>query len=1068
MKQKLLFGFLFCFLFGFQVFAQERAVTGKVTDPDTGEGIPGVSVVVKGTNVGVVTDVTGTYTINVPEGATLVFQAVGYGTREVAVGAQSTVDMAMLFSTKELGEVVVTALGIEKDSRNLGYSITQVTNKDLTTARSTNLINGLQAKVAGVRVVGGNGSVGASSQIFIRGFTSLNGTNQPLFVVDGIPIDNSGGGNALQTGVNNSNRTIDLNQDDIETMSILKGPAAAALYGSRASAGAILITTKKGKRSQKNAVSFTSVYNVYEVNRFPDYQNEYAQGTGGAFTQAPGPGGSAGNFSWGPRMTGQRVRNFLTPQDTLLLGVSGFSILNPRPDNVKDMFQRGQNIQNTVSFSGGSDKSTFFVSYGNLVETGYFDNNKLTRNNFTANISHQVTEKLNVGINAQYINTRTKRTPQGNQLANPLFRLWMTPRSFDYFEIPYIRPTDFSQVHWDAVDQPLFAINNIKYEDRVDRFVGNINLNYDITKWLSISYRLGADVFSETYEAIDPQSTRGAAFWNNSAARTAVAGQSGQAGRQGAIGNGQQLASQVSSFFNILIKKDINENFAVNAILGNEINAQRRENQTSWGNNIAVPGFDNVSNTSSFQVTNNLQENRLIGFYGQVELTYKKWATLGFTGRYDLSSTFPTDQQGYFYPAVTGNAIITDAIPSLKSDILTFLKLRANYTRVGRPSPFLYVTDTYLNQANPNDGFGPQIQFPFRGRTGFTLSNTAGNTLLGPEFVTNIEFGTEFKLFKDLIRVDVNYFDSKTVDAILSVPQSQASGFGASVQNAGKLSSKGWEVLIGGAIKLGEFNWDISINWARIRNTVDELAPGVPQVILAGFTRPNTQLAAGKPYGLFFGSVFNREPTTGKLLVDANGLPSLAPTNGFLGDPNPNWTGGINSVMSYKGISLTLVFDVRNGGDGFFRTLSDLYRTGVTEESASKPRFEADGVTPAKNWVIDGVFADGTPNNINITAEQYWNGLYGFGRDEFAVQKINWFRLREAAITYNLPKSLLNKTFLGNVEIGLNGRNLFLITNVPHIDPEISANIGAGNAIGFESNNPPPARSYGAFIKVTF
>jgi len=1021
--------------------AQERTVSGRVIAQDDRSPIPGVNVVLKGTTNGTTTDANGSYTLTIPSnGGSLVFSFIGLQTTEIAIGERTTVDIELGLDVTQLNEVVVTAFGIEREQKSLGFSVTQVGSKELTQGRTTNIANALTAKVAGVRVQGSNGQVGASSSIFIRGFTTFTGSNQPLFVVDGIPIDNGGGGNALQGGVSNSNRGIDINQDDVESISILKGPAAAVLYGSRAAAGAVIITTKKGSsRKNKNTVSITSNYNIAQVNRLPDYQNEYAQGQFGLF-------GTVNEVnSWGPKIGGQTITNFRGEQE----------VLQAYPDNVKDIFRNGSSFQNNISFAGGSDKSDFYLSYGNLSESGTIANNELDRNSLTFNGSTKFNDKFKAGVNIIYTNNRSTRTQQGNQLANPFFRSWFLPRTQNLSNFPFVNPDGTqrspanagdllsSNTWFSNDDNPLFSINRNTYGDEVNRIIGNVNLSYDIAPWLVAAYRIGIDTYSQEFKTVNARTSRGGG----------AAAQTGAITDQ--IFNRAELSSYLTLTFN---KRFANDNIGVRALVGNEVNQRKTRNNGVEGTDIQIIGLNNITNTLNFAPFGTTTNVRLIGAFADVSVDYKNFLFLGLTGRNDWSSTFGPTQRSYFYPSVTTSFVFTEAIPFFESQsVLTFGKVRANYASVGREAP-VFSTDTYYFRSNPADGFGPNILYPFRGQLGQTYGNTGGNPLLGPEFNDNIEFGADLRFFKNRIGLDVNWFLNRSRDVIFDVPVAGASGFTNQTLNVGESESKGWEVLLTGTpVKTANFSWDVSVNWARIRNTVTRLAPGVTQITLGGFVTPSTRLIEGQPYGVLFGSVFQRS-SSGELLVDGNGRAQLSLDNQIIGDPNPDWFGGLTNTFTYKGLSLTALLDVRMGGDIISRNISDLRRSGAAEETGDRDR----------GYIIDGVSADGSRNNIQIAPQDYFTDLYGFGRAEFVTFDASWLRLRELAITYQLPKTLLDRTPFGLVEFGLTGRNLFLYSpNVPHIDPEVNAQ-GQSNSQGLEFNALPQTRNYGALIRLTF
>ncbi|UOR03848.1 SusC/RagA family TonB-linked outer membrane protein [Hymenobacter aerilatus] len=1030
------------------VAAQSRTISGQVVDRQSNEGLPGVTVVVKGTTNGISTNSNGTYSLTVPgDGGTLVFSSIGYITVEKAIGAENTVNVSLSADTKQLNEVVVTALGVEQQRKSLGYSVSEVKNEELTQARQTNVVNSLTGKVAGVRVQGSNGMVGSSAGIFIRGQTTFTGSNQPLFVVDGIPIDNGGGANALQGGVSNSNRAIDINQDDIESVSILKGPAAAVLYGSRAAAGAVVITTKKGAAlgSKKQTVNVLSNYNIVKVGRLPDYQNIYGQGAGGAFS-------TTSNLSWGPVVTGQNVTNFRGEQEALSIN----------PDNVKDLFKTGSNFQNNVSLSGATDKSRYYVSYGNLHEVGILDNNDLKRNTLTFNGSSNLTNKLRTGINITFTNSASKRTQQGNQLANPFFRTWFLPRSYDVNRYPFELPNGGQQLPaeitatngllpanntwYSTDDNPLWTIKNNRYNDELNRIIGSVSVGYDFTDWLSLDYRIGTDTYSQTFKRINARDSRGGSAAN----------------QLGAIEDETYVRRELSSYLTMTATRKIGENFGVRAFIGNEINQRRDTDNGVIGTNIQIRNYDNITNTLVYNPYGNRTERRLVGLFGEVGFDFRKAVFLNLRGRNDWSSTFGRDNRSYFYPSASTSIVLTEIIPGLKDNrYLSAASIRGAAAQVGREAG-TYLTDTYYATTGPSDGSGPVVNFPFRGQLGQSLNNTGGNPNLGPEFTTTYEAGLDLSFFNGRIGFEGSVFKQRSTDIIFGVPVAGASGFTNINQNIGKSESRGIELALNSVpVKVGSFTYSNSINWTHIKNTVISLAPGVEQITLGGFVTPSTRLIAGQPYGVIFGSVFQKAPT-GEVLINANGRTSVQANNQVVGNPNPQWTGGMTNTFAWKGLTLNTLLDFRYGGDIYGRNITDLRRSGAVAETKDRNR----------TYVHNGVVANGdgtySPNTTQITAEQYFTDLYGSGVAEYIIFDASWLRLREVSLTYSLPKELTNRTFLGAVELGLNARNVFLYApNVPHIDPEVNAQ-GVSNSQGLEFNALPQARTYGASIRLTF
>jgi outer membrane receptor protein involved in Fe transport len=577
-------------------------------------------------------------------------------------------------------------------------------------------------------------------------------------------------------------------------------------------------------------------------------------------------------------------------------------------------------------------------------------------------------------------------------------------------------------------------------------------LGYDFTDWLSVNYRIGTDTYVLNRATYDAIGARGQA-------NHAVQG-------VGAVGERSTFSQETSSYLTLNLKKQIND-FSITALLGNELNLQVGTDYGFVGNTLNTRGFRRITDANNFVPLASSEFRRnLVGVFADVQVSYKGWAYLGLTGRNDWSSTFKKGNNSYFYPSVTSSVILTEALPSLKNDIVSFAKVKANWAKVGREAG-IYDTETYYFQAGPADGFGPQIIYPFLGQLGRTLGNVAGNPFLGPEFTRSYEVGVEGSFLKDKVRIDLTYFNTRSTDIILNVPIAAASGFTSQVKNAGVLETNGIELTLGATvIKANDFSWNIDLNWSRIRNNVISLAEGVDNIAIGGFTTAQTRIEAGKEYGVIYANSLTRDDQ-GRILVNAaTGLPSNGPAI-LRGNPNPRWTGGITNTLAYKGLSLSFLIDIRHGGDILSRVINDVRRTGTAAETAELPRFEADGVTPTLSYIVPGVYADGTPNTIPVSSQQYFQSMFAFQNPGEGVFDASWVRLREMSLFYNLPQTLIEKTPFGKIEVGVNGRNLWLKTDVPHIDPETNLT-GASNSQGLEFNTMPNARSYGAVLRLTF
>lgn len=1045
---KRLFAFLaIVVLFMVQLQAQtNRTVTGKVTG-DNGAPLSGVTVSA-GAERRTLTDNQGNFSLQIPSSVrSLVLSYVGYTTSEVSVVGKSSVTVSLVTEDKSLSEVVVTSFGIKRDKKTLGYSTPVIAAEDITAVRNTNITNAIVGKVAGVRTSGSGGSF-SSSAILIRGYTSIAGNSQPLFVVDGVPIDNGGGGVALQNGVTNSSRAVDINPDDIEDMTILKGAAATSLYGSRAAAGVILITTKKGKKKSKNSVEVNSSYQVVSVNRLPELQNEYAQGTSsGAATATTTVGvyNPLAATSWGPRIMGQTVTNFFGNSE----------VLKAYPNNLSDLFENGYNRQNTVSFSGGSDKTTYRVSFNNTKETYVLRSNELNRNVLSVNLNTELTNRLTVSTYLSINNTASIRTQQGNQLSNPVFRAYFIPRSYDLTNLPYYNAQG-DQLYYGGEDNPYWSIENVRYNDDVNRFLGNIGVRYKFNDWLNADLKVGGDFQSFRGHGYDEIGIRGGGNTNSSGA--------------GGILDIRNNLRNVNSYLTLNAQKRFGR-FNVSGTLGNEIFDNFTNNLQVRSTGLAIRGFDQISNATVLNTpVVGTAQTRTIGVFADFVVDYNRWLSLNVKARNDFASTLAPGSRSIFYPAAALSAVLTDAMPSLKSKTLNLLKLRANYGIVGRAAP-PYNTDNYAQLGGAADGFGPNIAYPFNGASGYTIANAAGNVNLKPEFTTEWEIGADANLFDNRVMIQASYYQRKLTDGLFGVPVSASSGVTTLFQNAGEIETKGVELTLGLVpIKTRTFNWSINANYTQFKSKVTKLAPGVSVITLAGFTTPNVRLMEGEEFGVIYGNMYQRD-AQGRIILQTTGVNAglPLPTSGVfkIGNSNPKFTIGITNTFTYKAFTLDVLLDIREGGDQYSRNLADLRRNGVAIETARLPRFAADNTTPLTNYQFDGVDAAGSKVSIPIRADQYWGNAGKYVAAEGFMVNTSWFRVREMNLSMKLPKSFIDKTPFGNIELGVFGRNLFLKSRgYPHLDPEQNA-LGANNFGGLEFNASPSTRTLGVNLRVT-
>jgi len=1030
-----------------QIMAQSRVITGKITDAG-GIAVPNATILVKGTTTGTSSGADGSFSLSIPSTAkVLIISSVGMTTAEISIGKRGVFEITLSTAEKGLTEVVVTALGIRKDKKTLGYGVTVLKAEEITQAHTTNVTNALAGKVPGVRISGSGGAFTGSS-IIIRGFTTFTGSNQPLFVVDGVPIDNGGGNSPLQTGPPVSNRGIDLNQEDIESMSVLKGPAAAALYGSRAAPGAILITTKKGRLNQKGQIEAYVSYGSESVNRFPEYQNTYAQGSLGVYSPSS-------QLSWGPQISGQTVTNAFGKQEQL----------KAYPNNVKDMFRNGQNLQANLSFAGGSDRNSFRFSYGYTDNSGVLDNNRLKRHNLSINTSSQINSRLTVSISANYTNNTSRRTQQGNQLSNPLFRGWLTPRSYDLTNLPYQNGAG-DQLYPLAEDNPYWSIYNNRFKDEINRIFGNVSVNLKIMPWLTFDYRLGTDVYATFRHGYDQVGIRGQGNTANTASNPGPFTGVGPAGNAGGILEVRNTYRSYNSTGYFTATKKISD-FSLTGIVGNETYQTYTTTDQTIGYGVTVRDLENLKNSTSYNPTNGSTTSRLVGVYGDFTVGYKSIASVNATVRNDWSSTFKAGKYRYLYNAISASINFTELFPAIKNNIIENIKINGNIAKVGKAGDFVYGTDSYYGAAGASDGFGPAINFPFNGLSGFSLQDQAGNANLGPEFTTNRELGFNLGFLKNRVSIEGALYKQKSHDLIFAVPVSNSSGIGSLLQNAGSLTNTGFELAINVTpVQTKDFTWNINWNYTKLKSKVDDLAPGVQNIFLGGFTTPNIRLVKGDEYGQIYGNAYQRDSVSHEVLIGANGLPLVTTGVQKIGNPNPKWLMGLTNTVSYKGLTISVLLDIRHGGQQYSRNIKDMRTNGVAKETAEFARFNSDG-TVSKPYVFKGVYASNHKqvDTTHVTGQDYWGNSGKYVAAEGFIVDASWFRIREASISYHIPLAVSRKTPFTHIDVSVYGRNLFLhAPNYPHLDPEQNA-LGISNAVGLEFNALPQTRSFGASLK---
>jgi len=1047
----------------------QRTISGTVTDVN-GEPLIGASVLAAGSSVGTITDIDGSFSLSVPEGTDKIeISYTGFDNQVVDISSSSTVSV-QLAEGKLLEEIVVTAGGLEKNKARLGYAIQNVDADELLKAQEVNLVNALNSKVAGVQVVSSSGSPGASANIRIRGNTSINGTNSPLFVIDGVPIDNSSSGNGTD-GVDQSNRAIDLNPNDIESMTVLKGPSATALYGVRAANGAIVVTTKKGAAG-KPRVTVSATYSADQANKLPGKQSTYAQGrTTNGVPAWRGPNTAEG-FSWGPRIDELEYDGEATwfDQNGSLVPAGTGNGTPARAYDAYDFFTTGNTFDLNASVSGGSETGRYFISAGRLTSEGIIPNSSFTRTSFRVNLENDVTDKITVGMSANYVQSGGDRIQRGSNLNGVMLGLLRTTPTFDNAnglsttdavndESAYVQEDGSQRSYRNGIyDNPYWTVNRNPFTDDVNRVIGNAFVNYNITDDLGFNVKVGLDQFTDA---------RNGGFDIQTNAFRAVVGSVVQQ----KINNKDLNLDAVLTY-----NRSLTDNISLNLLTGYNVFQSTRNSQSAFGNEMSVPGLFDISNTTDVQAFNQTLRKRLVGAYATADLGFNDYLFLNLTARNDWSSILPEDDNAFQSYSTSLGFVFTEAL-NLGNKFLDYGKLRASYGKVGNDggTAFIYASQNVFEQAVvAGDGFISSVGFPNFGTNAFEQGLVAGNAALRPESTTTWEVGGEFKFFNGRLGADVTYYDSESSDVLVSTQISAATGNTNLVENAAVISNYGWEVVVDGTpIRTDKFSWDVAVNFTSARNIVESLAEGVEQIGLNGFVSTSVDVVAGQPFSAIYGTGWQRTDD-GRVIVGADGWPIADPNKKALGNPNPDWTAGFRNTFNYGDFSLSALLDVRQGGDMWCGTCGIMDYFGTSQQSAD----ERNDVV-----VFDGVVNVGTTEEPsyqeNTTAvalasadsgassSAYYRFRYGFGGiSEMSIYDTSWIRLRDVSLSYNLPSSLINGLFDGGT-FTVSGRNLWLSTDYPGIDPETNLT-GDSNGYGLDYFNMPNTKSYSATLRLTF
>ena len=1042
------------------VFAQTRVISGTVTSSEDKQPIPGVTVVVPGTTIGTNTGLDGKFVVAVPAKYTsLTFSYVGMKTKLVPIGTATTLDVVMDNDVMNMDEVVVTAIGIPRESKALSYSVQEVGSDDIMKSARTDAVNSLQGKVSDVQIINSSGVAGGATYVQIRGVQSINLNNQPLYVVDGIPISGSESGGIYGVdGVATSNRNIDLNPDDIESINVLKGGAATALYGLRAASGAIVITTKKGKATpgKKLSVNFNTYVQFDKVSMLPKLQNQYAQGhwTGDSANSATWISGD--RLTWGPPVSSLSlsqdpsvwnkwkdfdVAGSLVPNSSSLPKSGAAQTYNPY-----DFFQTGVTTNNSLSLMGGSDVSTFYFSFSDNQSKGVVPNNKFRRNTFKIAGDTKMGEKFKLSGSANYMITGGDRIQQGSNTSGVMLGLLRTPSTFDNsagYLLPSLENGTYqrSYRHGRGYDNPYFTANENKYKDQINRLIGNVQVDYFATKWLSFTYRLGVDWWGRKWT--DYMNIYSSAYYPSGYDR-----------------EGQETSKDMNSDFMINIDKDFAKDFNLKVLLGQNMTQQYYKGLQATANGLVIPEYYNLNNGTTISASTTTSEIRRAAIYGDLQLSWKNMLYLSLTGRNDWSTTLPQGKNSFFYPSVGLGWIFTE-LPGLKDNkVLPYGKIRISYAIVAKDAT-PYNTLTYYNTPAVLDGWTTGLVFPWNGNNAFALSNNLGNNQLKPEKTKTFEVGTDLKFWQNRFGLSYTYFNNKGQDLILSVPIAATSGYSTILLNAASMTTYGHEVTLDIVpIKNKNWDWDIIVNWSQIKNNVDALAPGIENVFLGGFTTPAIYAVAGSPYRTIYGYDWERYPN-GTLKIGNDGYPIMKSDMGPLGNVDPKWTAGLGTNLRWRDLSLYLLFDIKVGGKMWNGTRGALDYFGTSQGSANRDEW----------YTFDGVNANtGLKNTKMVKLDYFWrtqNVGSGFtGPEVDYIENSGWVRLRTVTLSYSFSH-LLKKTFIKGLSVYFTGTNLWISTKYKGIDPETNL-LGASNAQGIDYFNMPGTRSYTVGLNLSF
>ncbi len=1065
MKKKLML-LMTCLTIGFGLAnAQVKKVTGHVTSDEDGLPVVGASVLVKGTNVGTVTDIDGNFTLsNVPSSAeTLVISFIGLESQEV--DAKPVVNVVLKSDSEILDEVVVTAMGISREKKALAYAVQDVKGEELTQAASTSLSSALQGKVSGVDITPSSGMPGASSQIVIRGVRSFTGDNTPLYVVDGMPISSSAD---IDTDVRNTgsvagadfaNRAVDIDPNDIESINILKGQAASALYGMRASNGVIVITTKSGKNAAKGkpSVTFSTNLSFEKVSTLPEFQKEYAQGTDGTYSPYA-------STAWGPKISelandptyGGNTDNKYTQQYGMHEGMyyvpqRAAAGLDPWAvpqayDNAKNFFETGVSWSNNVNVAQAFDKGYYSFSLGNSMSNGIIPNTGMDRYNVKLNATANLTDNWTTGFSGNFITSKIKKQSSGNE--GVVATVYGAPSSYDFNGIPsHIEGDPYTQNNYrsSTFNNAYWATENNSFVERSQRFFGNAYVQYkndfgtDNRHVLTGKYQLGADAYSTIYS-------------DNY-------GYGDQSYSTGYSRQDNYQITEMNSLFTLTYDWKINEDFDFNLMYGNEWVDKSTRTTTAQGYNFNFAGWNHIGNATTFQAGQTTVKKRTVGNFANLSLSWKSMLYLNATLRNDIVSSMPRGNRSFTYPSVSLGWIFTE-LPFLKhNSVLTFGKIRGSYAEVGMAGEYF---ENYYAVPEYGGGFsaGTPIQYPFGSVTSYVPNYRIYDPNLKPQNTKSYEIGFDLALWHGLLSLNYTYSRQNVKDQIFAVPLSTSTGYSEMVTNGGAIHTNAHEItLTVNPIDRKNVYWDFGFNFSKIDNYVDELAEGVESIMLGGFVTPQVRASIGDKFPVIYGTGYLRNEN-GDIVVDENGLPQAGAPQ-VIGKISPDFRLGFNTTLELFKFRLSAVFDWKQGGQMYCGTMGVLDYYGVTQRSADLRNMdEFLFELPAVKQNADGTYS---PNDIKIKGENAYDYLDTLNQiDEASVYDNSFIKLREISLSY----PVLDKKFL-HITANVFARNILIWSELPGLDPE--ATLGNNNMAGaFERFSLPGSSSYGFGLTFKF